>query len=74
MFYYAFIRRIKTVTLLYHLNYVRSEVDEVIERELAWQNPGGHYFDDLYQSPLYFLNRLNIIPESAHDKFFKCGT
>ena len=74
MFYYAFIRRIKTVTLLYHLNYVRSEVDKVIERELAWQNPGAHYFDDLYQSLIYFLHRINIIPESAHYKFFKGGT
>ena len=60
MFYYAFIRRIKTVTLLYHLDYVRSEVDEILERELAWQNPGAHYFDDLYQSLIYYLNRIKF--------------
>ena len=60
MFYYAFVRRIKTVTLLYHLNYVRTEVDELLVRELAWQNPGAHYFDDLYQSLIYYLNRVKF--------------
>lgn len=60
MIYYAFIRRIKTVTLLYHLDYVRTEVDELLERELAWKNPGAHYFDDLYQSVIYYLNRVKF--------------
>jgi N-acetyl sugar amidotransferase len=60
MVYYAFIRRIKTVTLLYHLDYVRSEVDEILVRELAWKNPGAHYFDDLYQSVIYYLNRTKF--------------
>jgi len=60
MFYYAFIRRIKTVTLLYHVDYVRAEVDELLERELEWVNPGAHYFDDLYQSVIYYLNRTKF--------------
>jgi hypothetical protein len=60
MTYYAFWRRIKTVTLLYHLDYVRTEVDEILERELEWQNPGAHYFDDLYQSLIYYLNRIKF--------------
>ncbi|MDB5268062.1 MAG: N-acetyl sugar amidotransferase [Hymenobacter sp.] len=60
MFYYAFVRRIKTVTLLYHLDYVRTEVDELLVRELAWKNPGAHYFDDLYQSVIYYLNRVKF--------------
>ncbi|MDB5234418.1 MAG: N-acetyl sugar amidotransferase [Hymenobacter sp.] len=60
MFYYAFIRRIKTVTLLYHLDYVRSEVDELLVRELAWKSPGAHYSDDLYQSLIYYLNRVKF--------------
>lgn len=60
MFYYAFIRRIKTVTLLYHLDYVRTEVDELLVKELGWQSPGAHYFDDLYQSLIYYLNRVKF--------------
>ena len=60
MFYYAFVRRIKTVTLLYHLDYVRTEVDELLARELAWKSPGAHYSDDLYQSLIYYLNRVKF--------------
>ncbi|WP_280640614.1 N-acetyl sugar amidotransferase [Hymenobacter volaticus] len=60
MFYYAFIRRIKTVTLLYHVDYVRADVDELLARELEWVNPGAHYFDDLYQSVIYYLNRTKF--------------
>ncbi|WP_022823506.1 N-acetyl sugar amidotransferase [Hymenobacter norwichensis] len=60
MFYYAFVRRIKTVTLLYHVDYVRADVDQLLERELAWVNPGAHYFDDLYQSVIYYLNRTKF--------------
>lgn len=60
MFYYAFVRRIKTVTLLYHLDYVRTAVDEVLKRELGWKSPGAHYADDLYQSLIYYLNRVKF--------------
>lgn len=60
MFYYAFVRRIKTVTLLYHVDYVRADVDQLLEKELAWVNPGAHYFDDLYQSVIYYLNRTKF--------------
>jgi N-acetyl sugar amidotransferase len=60
MFYYAFVRRIKTVTLLYHVDYVRADVDELLARELNWVNPGAHYFDDLYQSVIYYLNRTKF--------------
>ena len=60
MMYYALVRRIKTVTLLYHLDYIRSEVDELLVRELGWTNPGAHYFDDLYQSVIYYLNRVKF--------------
>ena len=60
MFYYAFVRRIKTVTLLYHLDYVRTEVDKLLVRELDWKSPGAHYSDDLYQSVIYYLNRVKF--------------
>jgi hypothetical protein len=60
MFYYAFIRRIKTVTLLYHVDYVRADVDKLLAQELDWVNPGAHYSDDLYQSVIYYLNRTKF--------------
>ncbi|WP_460677498.1 adenine nucleotide alpha hydrolase family protein [Hymenobacter coalescens] len=60
LFYYTVWRGIKTVTLLYHVPYVRRDVDQLLERELDWQNPGAHYFDDLYQSVIYYLNRVKF--------------
>ena len=50
LFYYSIIRRIKTIPILYYSDYIRSDVDEILAVKLKWQNPGAHYFDDLYQS------------------------
>jgi hypothetical protein len=50
LFYYSIIRRIKTIPILYYSDYIRSDVDEILADKLEWQNPGAHYFDDLYQS------------------------
>lgn len=60
MFYYSIQRGIKTVPLLYYHNYVRKDVDELLERELQWKNPGAHYFDDLYMSLMYRLYRTKF--------------
>ena len=60
LLYYVLVRRIKTITLLYHLDYVRTEVDAVLAAELGWRSPGAHYADDLYQSLIYSLNRTKF--------------
>ena len=57
LFYYTVIRRIRVVTPFYNMDYVRSEVDEVLARELNWKDPGGHYFDDLFQALLTHVIR-----------------
>jgi len=60
MAYYVGWRRIRTITPLYYLQYVRSEVDEIITRELDWVKPGAHYGDDLYQSLLSYILRTKF--------------
>lgn len=50
MFYYSIIRGIKSVPILYYVDYVRKDVDDFLKKELDWENPGAHYFDDLYQA------------------------
>lgn len=60
MFYYSVQRGIRTVPLLYYHNYVRKDVDALIEGELEWKNPGAHYFDDLYQSLMTQLYRTKF--------------
>src|SRR5262249_15845355 len=60
LFYYLIVRGIRTVPLLYYEDYVRSDVDELLKRELDWVYPGAHYFDDLYQSLLHHLQRVKF--------------
>ncbi len=60
MFYYAILRRIKTVPVLYYVRYVRAEAEEIIKKELDWVYPGAHYFDDLYQSLMAFIMRTKF--------------
>ena len=57
MFYYLALKRIKTIALLYYVNYVRKDVDEMLHHELGWVNPGAHYYDDLYQSLMTYVLR-----------------
>lgn len=60
MFYYAIVKGIKALPLLYYHNYVRKDVDAVIQKELDWKNPGAHYFDDLYQSIMFYMQRVKF--------------
>ena len=57
MVYYTIWRGIKTIPILYYVNYIRKDAEEVIKRELEWEYPGAHYFDDLYQSLMSYIYR-----------------
>jgi hypothetical protein len=60
--YYSVVRGIRVITPYYFMNYVRTEIDQIIKDELGWVNTGAHYFDDLYQSLLTQVvrNKFNI--------------
>lgn len=60
LFYYIAIKGIRTVTPMYYINYVRGEGEAIIRNELNWVNPGAHYFDDLWQSLLYYVYRVKF--------------
>jgi hypothetical protein len=60
MFYYTIIRRIRTITPLCYVDYVRKDVDELLKREFDWVSPGAHYFDDLYQALLSHILRVKF--------------
>ena len=47
-FYYLIIKKIKFIPLLYHMNYNKSDVQKIIEKEFDWVFPGAHYLDDLF--------------------------
>lgn len=58
--YYTMLRGIRTVNPLYHVPYVRQDVDTLITRELGWTNTGAHYFDDLYQALMFYVHRVKF--------------
>lgn len=58
--WYTLGRRIRTEPLLYHLDYVRADTDALLTRELDWENPGAHYFDDLYQAFMTWVLRTKF--------------
>ncbi len=60
LFYYMVLRGIKFVTPMYYVKYIREEVEPIIKEELDWVNPGAHYFDDLWQSLLYYVYRVKF--------------
>ena len=60
MFYYMVLKRIATIPVLYYVDYVRKNAEEVIKKELDWVYPGAHYFDDLYQSLMAYIYRVKF--------------
>ena len=60
IFYYTFIKGIKTFTPNYYINYVRKDAQEIIKKELGWVYPGAHYFDDLYHSFIAYVHRVKF--------------
>jgi N-acetyl sugar amidotransferase len=71
LFYYVFLKRIRTFTPLYYSNYIRENAEEIIKKELGWVYPGAHYFDDLYHSLIKYVTRkkfkfdLNLNSDAA---------
>jgi len=60
LFYYTVVKGIKTIPLLYYHDYVRKDVDQLLEKELGWVNTGAHYFDDLYQAFITYVIRVKF--------------
>lgn len=60
MFYYTILKGIKTIPILYHLDYVRKDAEEIIKKELGWVYTGAHYYDDLYQSLMSYIYRTKF--------------
>lgn len=48
LLYYVFVKRIKTVRLLYYLDYRKEDTKKILEKELGWEYYGGHHFESIY--------------------------
>lgn len=60
MAYYTVVKGIKTFTPFYNSQYIRSEGEAIIKKELDWVYPGAHYFDDLYHSLIKYVHRVKF--------------
>lgn len=60
MFYYVIVKRIKTIPFLYYVDYIRDDVDVFLKENLKWEDPGAHYFDDLYQALMTNVHRTKF--------------
>ncbi|PWG05526.1 N-acetyl sugar amidotransferase [Polaribacter aquimarinus] len=60
---YTFIKKIKTVRPLEYLDYSKPKAQELIKRELGWQDPGGHHHESIYTKffqSYYLPEKFNI--------------
>ena len=46
--YYTMVRRLKTVSVLNYVPYVKADVMRVIEQELGWEYYGGKHYESVY--------------------------
>jgi len=54
------LKGIKTFAPFYYYPYVRKDADELLKRELNWEYPGAHYYDDLYWSLITYVHRVKF--------------
>lgn len=47
-FYYAFLRRIRSVSILNYLPYQKSEAMRILQEELGWKYYGGKHYESIY--------------------------
>lgn len=47
-FYYAFIKRIKSISILNYLSYQKTEAMRVLQDELGWKYYGGKHYESIY--------------------------
>lgn len=48
LFYYTFIKKIKTIPLLNYVDYIHSRVQKLLSKEMGWTYYGGHHHESYY--------------------------
>lgn len=76
LFYYAFIRRIRMVSILNYINYDKKEAIKLLEDKLGWKYYGGKHYESIYTRffQAYILPRkFNIDKRKAHFSSLICS-
>lgn len=51
---------IKTMAPFYYYPYVRKDAEDILKKEVKWEYPGAHYYDDLYWSLITYVHRVKF--------------
>lgn len=46
--YYSVIKRIEQVRPLWYMEYIKSDVKELLEKEIGWKYYGGHHYENIF--------------------------
>jgi N-acetyl sugar amidotransferase len=67
--YYTFIKRIKSIRLLYYIPYNEKAVLEILKSELGWNDYGGKHFESTYTTfyqSYILIRKFNIDKRKMH--------
>ena len=76
LFYYAFVRRIRMVSILNYIDYDKKHAMRLLEEQLGWQYYGGKHYESIYTRfyQAYVLPRkFNIDKRKAHFSSLICS-
>ena len=76
LFYYAFVRRIRMVSILNYIDYDKNQAMRLLEEQLGWQYYGGKHYESIYTRfyQAYVLPRkFNIDKRKAHFSSLICS-
>lgn len=76
LFSYVYLRKIRYISILNYVPYVKSDALRIIERELGWRNYGGKHYESIYTRffQAYILPRkFNIDKRKAHYSALICS-
>lgn len=48
LFYYTFVRKIKSVSILNYIDYNKEDVMEILQKQLGWVYYGGKHYESIY--------------------------
>ena len=48
LFYYAYIKKIRQIRLLYYFPYDKNKTKELLSEKYGWEDYGGHHYESIY--------------------------
>jgi len=75
-FYYPKIKRIKIVKILNYVEYIKTDIISILEKELKWRNYGGKHYESIFTrffQSYYLPEKFNIDKRLVHLSALICS-